>query len=233
MTQVDKYFDPYMVVKPIAAVLSLWIVFWVEHRWFTDFTSYGLYPRSIRGLLGVITSPFIHSGLSHLWGNTVPIAVLLFFLQSFYSRLSNEVLLYGTMITGILTWLIARNAYHIGASGVIYMLASFIFFKGLTSSNYRQMSASLIVVFLYGSLVWYVLPIESSISWEGHLCGAMAGVLLAFALKSPSNYRLHSGKMNQRPLSKEETWFMMQFDQEGNFSPLPPELREELDEIEK
>jgi membrane associated rhomboid family serine protease len=188
-------------------------------RFHTDFTRYGLLPREISGLKGILTSPLIHSGFSHLWSNTVPIAVLLFFLNVFYSRISIKVIIWGWLLSGLFTWVIARDSYHIGASGMVYMLASFIFFKGIFINNYRQIAASLIVVFLYGSLIWYVLPIEPGISWEGHLCGGIAGLVLAVFVKQIPDSS-ESAERQPAVITIEEQWFMQQFDEDGNFSPV-------------
>ena len=176
-------FNPRWLVKPLLMVFGMWFVFWLEMRFYTDFTKYGLYPRTLKGSMGILTSPFIHSGFSHLWSNTAPMAVLLFFLSLFYNQWSSKILILGILLTGLLTWTIGRDSYHIGASGVVYFLASFIFFKGIFLNNYRQIAASLIVVFLYGSLVWYMLPIKPNMSWEGHLSGAIAGLILATVMK--------------------------------------------------
>ena len=220
MKQESLKFESKWLVKPILMVLAIWFVFWLEMTFHTDFTKYGLYPRSLDGILGIFTSPFIHSGFSHLWSNTVPIAVLLFFLSVFYSSESNKIFWLGLLLSGILTWCIGRDSYHIGASGMIYMLASFIFFKGIFINNYRQIAASLIVVFLYGSLIWYVLPIKPSMSWEGHLSGGIAGFILAIIIKIrlPDNYKVDPSIPQVR--SQEEEWFMQQFDVDGNFSPI-------------
>lgn len=207
-------------------VLGMWFVFWLEKSFHTDFTKYGLLPRNFEGLLGIMTSPFIHSGFSHLWSNTVPMAVLLFFLSVFYYKESTRVFVLGLLISGLLTWAIGRTSYHIGASGLVYMLASFIFFKGIFLNSYRQIAASLIVVFLYGSLIWYVLPIEPSISWEGHLSGGIAGFILAIMVEVSVN---QSSNMitEVKKISQEEEWFLQQFDENGNFNPIVLDPSEE------
>ncbi|PRP65717.1 rhomboid family intramembrane serine protease [Nonlabens agnitus] len=219
-------FEMKWLMKPILFVFLMWFAFWIEMRFHTDFTKYGLRPRTLEGILGVFTSPFIHSGFSHLWSNTAPIAVLLFFLSLFYYNWSSKVLIYGILMSGILTWLIGRDSYHIGASGIVYFLASFIFFKGIFLNNYRQIAASLIVVFLYGSLVWYMLPIKPNMSWEGHLSGAVAGLILAIFLKVSIPKEKPFAKANQKVLSDEEDWFLQQFDEDGNFSPIPVDEEE-------
>jgi membrane associated rhomboid family serine protease len=102
----------------------------------------------------------------------------------FYRKIAFKVLLYGTFLSGLLTWVIARDAYHIGASGIIYLLFSFILFSGLIRKYYRLIAVSLIVIFLYGSMIWYILPTKEEISWEGHLSGFIVGLLFVFIYKN-------------------------------------------------
>ena len=99
-----------------------------------------------------------------------------------------KVLIYGTLLSGLTTWIIARDSYHIGASGIVYLLFSFILFSGIISKNKRLIAVSLIVIFLYGSMIWYILPVKEEISWEGHLSGFIVGLLFAF------NFRKHGPK---------------------------------------
>ncbi len=223
----------YTLIPAVLSVLVIWLAFWLEKRLVTDFTPYGIYPRSIDGAIGILTSPLIHSGISHLWSNTVPVAVLTWLLFTFYpARVCYRVLFLGWFLSGLFTWMVARQAYHIGASGMVYTLASFIFFKGIGMYKYRHIVASLIVVFFYGSLVWYVLPVDPGISWEGHLCGAIAGLLMSVFIKIPKSAQHSIKSVVENPLSHDERWFLMQFDKNGNFSPLPVEELHKLDEEE-
>ena len=123
-------FSNAVVVAPLLAILSIWIVFWVEVQFGINLNDYGVYPRRLSGLKGVLFSPFIHGSIEHLYNNTIPLAVLTAFLFYFYHSEALRVLLFGTLSSGLLTWAIARPSFHIGASGVIYLLASFIFLKG-------------------------------------------------------------------------------------------------------
>ncbi|PIE48830.1 MAG: rhomboid family intramembrane serine protease [Flavobacteriales bacterium] len=172
-------FSNWMLAVPLYLVLLLWIILWAELKFDLYFTKYGLYPRTSKGLQGVIFSPFIHSGVKHLFNNSVPLFVLLLSLFYFYRKIAFKILIYGTLLTGIFTWVIARPAYHIGASGVVYLLFSFLLFSGLIRRYYRLVAVSLIVIFLYGGMVWYILPIKEDMSWEGHLSGFITGLLLA------------------------------------------------------
>jgi membrane associated rhomboid family serine protease len=210
------------ILWPLLIVFSIWIVYWIEIRFRFNFTSFGVYPRQVRGLFGIFASPFIHSGIDHLYKNSIPLLVLLASLFYFYKDIAWKALLFGLLSSGLLTWIIARPSFHIGASGVVYFLASFLFFKGIHSRNYRLVALALIVVFLYGSLVWGTMPGEPGISWEGHLSGFISGLLLSFFLKS-THFQdlppLHKPKKK----SNSEDEFMKQFDENGNFRPLDPD----------
>ncbi len=211
---------------PLLFVLLIWIVFWVEVRFHINLNIYGIRPREIEGLRGILFSPFIHGDIKHLFNNTIPLFILSLALFYFYRPVSWKVLLIGLVSTGILTWLIGRPANHIGASGIIYLLAAFLFFKGILSKHYRLVALSLIVVFIYGGLVWYVTPLDPTISWEGHLSGLISGLVLAFVFRK---YILKPAKFEwESPDYKEEDDpFMKHFDENGNFIETLPEEDEE------
>lgn len=210
------------ILWPILIVLSFWVVYWIEIKFRFNFTYYGVYPREVKGLFGIVASAFIHSGAEHLYKNSIPILVLTASLFYFYKDIAWKSLLYGLVFSGFLTWLIGRPSYHIGASGMVYFLASFLFFKGLKSKNYRLIALSLIVVFLYGSLVWGTMPGKPGISWEGHLSGFIAGFVFSFILKSTHFSSLPAIEQPKKQSKKEEE-FLRQFDEHGNFRPLDPE----------
>ena len=222
-------FSTGVVLYPLIIVLSLWLVFWFELRFGYNFTPFGVKPREISGLAGIIFSPFIHSTLSHLWHNSVPTLVLIAGLFYFYKPVAWQVLFWIVLGSGLGTWLIGRDAYHIGASGVVYGLASFLFFKGIWSKHYRLTAFSLIVVFLYGSLIWGTMPIRDGMSWEGHLSGFLTGLILAFVIKTkiakPVKYVWETEAYNP-----EDDPFLQQFDEDGNFID-PPSEEEEEDEL--
>ena len=151
----------------------------------------GVYPRHAEGLLGILTSPFIHSGLGHLFNNSISILILGWFLFYSYKDLGLVVFPIVWILSGILTWLIGRESWHIGASGLTYALSFFLFFSGVFRKHVPLMAASLIVVFLYGSGVWSIFPIaelvDPRISWEAHLSGAVSGLIvdIIFRRKGP------------------------------------------------
>lgn len=209
-------FDGYTVTTAIVFVLLCWLVYTIEVRFHLNFNSYGIRPEKLSGLRGIIFSPFIHGDLNHLWSNTIPALVLTTALFYFYRRISWKIFVFGTLLTGLLTWLIARPNYHIGASGVIYMLASFLFFKGVFTRHYRLIALSFVVAFFYGSLIWYVFPLKTGISWEGHLSGGVVGVVLAIFTKNVlPEKRKYIWETDQ--YNPEDDLFMRHFDENGNF----------------
>lgn len=205
-----------VLIPPLFAVLSIWLIYWIEVRFGLNFNDLGVNPRTFGGLKGVLFSPFVHSSIEHLYNNTIPLAVLTLFLFLFYRKVAFKILLIGVLGSGFLTWCIGRPSFHIGASGLIYVLASFIFFKGIFTKHYRLVALSLIVVFIYGSMIWYIFPVKDGISWEGHLSGFIVGLVLAIFLKV------------EMPVDKKYEWekegfeadddpFLKHFDEHGNF----------------
>ncbi len=216
-----------VVVYPLLFVLFIWIIFWIEITFGLNFTVFGVRPRSGEGLKGILCSPFIHSGLKHLWSNTPPLFVLTAALFYFYRNISWRVLLMIVVLSGFGTWLIGRPSYHIGMSGVIYGLVAFLFFKGIYAKHYRLIALSLVVVFLYGSIIWGTLPTKEGVSWEGHLSGFIAGAVLGFRFREnvPKPEKFNWELPDYDP---KEDAFMRQFDKNGNFFEIPPEPKEGL-----
>lgn len=202
---------------PLLVVFLMWFVYWLEIRFGYNFTNYGVYPRTVSGLKGVLFSPFIHGDTKHLFNNSVPVFVFLTMLFYFYEKISFPVLVYGSVLTGLLTWCIGKEAYHIGMSGVVYLLFSFIFFSGVFRKYFRLIAVSFIVIFLYGSMFWYIFPVEKGVSWEGHLSGLLTGLFFAvlFRKKGPQ----------QKAYTFTQTEFDLLFDDNGNFN--PPKEEEE------
>lgn len=219
-----------LLLVPMFAVLSIWTVFWFEVNFNTSFNSFGIYPRNLFGLKGIVFSPFIHGSLEHLYNNTIPLAILSLALFYFYREKAWSVLLWGWFLSGTLTWLIGRESYHIGASGLIYVLASFIFFKGIFQRHFRLIALSLVVVFIYGSMLWYIFPIEEGISWEGHLSGFLVGLFLARLIKikvpEPKKY-----EWEKEDYDTEADEFLRHFDEDGNFIQHPEESTKNDTEI--
>ncbi|AHW60715.1 membrane protein [Draconibacterium orientale] len=178
--EMEKKIFFHSLLFPAVFVLLLWLVKIIEQTAGLSFVEFGIFPRHINGLQGILFSPFIHSDFSHLISNSLPFFILGFMLIYFYRRISYRIFFLLYILSGISTWIMGREAWHIGASGVVYALAAFHFVSGIIRSDVRLLTLSAIVVFLYGGLVWGLLPIRPEISWEGHLSGAIFGVLLAF-----------------------------------------------------
>lgn len=211
-----------VVLYPVLFILIIWLVYWAEVRFNINLNFLGIYPRRFSGMSGVALSPLIHSGITHLYHNTIPLFILSAALFYFYRPIAWKIILYGIVLSGFLTWLIGRPSYHIGASGLIYVLVSFIFFKGIFTKHFRLVALSLLIVFLYGSMVWYALPVKEGISWEGHLSGLIVGLLFALIFKKdiakPKKYKWEEDDYNE-----EEDEFMKHFDENGNFIERLPE----------
>ncbi|PQJ22984.1 rhomboid family intramembrane serine protease [Tenacibaculum sp. SG-28] len=207
---------------PLCMVFVIWFVYMFELKFSLNFNVFGILPRTIKGLRGIVFSPFIHANVTHLFNNSVPLFVLGSILFMFYNKVSFKVLVYGTLLTGLLTWFIGRESYHIGASGVVYLLFSFIFFSGVLKKHFRLIAVSLVTIFLYGGMVWYVLPIAKGISWEGHLSGFIVGTVFAYFYKNVGIVK------EEYTFSK--TDFDVMFDSHGNYIP-PQEEETQLNDI--
>jgi membrane associated rhomboid family serine protease len=206
------------------------VVFWAESIFHIKLTQYGIYPRRLDGLKGILFSPFIHGSIKHLFNNLVPFFVLTTALFYFYRTIKWKVLLWGTLLTGISTWLIGRPSWHIGASGIIYLLTSFLLFKGIFSRQYQLTALSFIVIFLYGGFIWYVFPIDPKISWEGHLSGFFVGFIFALIFNEKS-LKPKKYDWEQEDFNPDEDPFIKQFDEKGNFIERPKEEPNLEDEI--
>lgn len=176
------------LVYPLFFVVSVWFVFLLQKTIDYNFLKLGVLPRETKGLIGIITSVFIHGDLNHILSNTLPLLVLGMMLFYFYKKIAKSVFIWLWLISGLWLWIGGRNnatypTYHIGASTLVYGLASFLFFSGVFRRHLRLMVVSVLVVFLYGGIVWGVFPLKEEMSWEGHLFGTIAGILIAF------NYR--------------------------------------------
>lgn len=171
---------------PFLFVFLLWAIHLVQVIGDFKLGFLGVYPLKWSGLIGIITGPLIHGNFSHLIANSVPLIILGAFLVYFYDSLAYRIFIMIYLVTGFWVWVFARDAYHIGASGVVYGLATFILTSGIIKKNTRLSSVALIVVFLYGSLIWGIFPElfpKENISWESHLMGIIAGIVFAWYYK--------------------------------------------------
>ena len=181
--QSDKTNWFYGLMMPAIYLTIIWGIFLLEHFQGYDFAEFGLAPREPSGLIGIVTMHFLHGSWDHILGNSSAIAVLLWGLFYFYRRLAFQVMLLTMFMTGLYLWLFGNPGFHIGASGLIYGLAAFLGISGFIRRRTELLAVSLIVVFLYGGMVWWVFPIDPTISWQGHLFGALSGIILSFYYK--------------------------------------------------
>ncbi|MCI5056856.1 MAG: rhomboid family intramembrane serine protease [Flavobacteriales bacterium] len=164
---------------PVFFPLLLIFIWYIEVSQGFDFSKYGVFPQKVQGLKGIFLMHFIHGDGEHLFNNSIPLLVLGLALFAFYKEVAYQVFIVSMLMSGLWVWVAGRPSYHIGASALIYALTAFLFTSGLLRKNIRLMAISLIVVFLYGSLIWGIFPTKPRISWEGHLYGMLAGIILA------------------------------------------------------
>jgi membrane associated rhomboid family serine protease len=171
------------LLTPLLFPVVLWVVHLLSLLFNEDLSKLGLLPRNLVGLLGIFTSPLIHADFSHLISNTIPLIILGWIIFSFYPKVSYILFLFIYFVTGMLVWIFARQVFHIGASGVVYGFVSFLFFSGIFRRDNKSISLALVITFLYGGLVWGMIPGWKGISWESHLFGAIAGLVAAYLFR--------------------------------------------------
>lgn len=224
-------FTPSVVTWPLYFVVLLWVIYWIEVKYNIYLSHYGVLPRTFKGLRGVILSPFLHGSLEHLYNNSIALLALIAALRYFYRDHSLKIIGYGILLSGFITWLIGRESYHIGASGLIYVLVSFIFFKGIQTGYYRLVALSLTIVMLYGSSIWYIFPdVKDGISWEGHLGGFLTGFLFSRLYDAPAYQKPKVYDWQQPDFDPEQDPFMRRFDENGNFVNPPKPEEQEIEE---
>ena len=167
------------LVFPTFFLVLIWVIKISEAALEMNFSHLGLFPLKAGGLQGILFAPLIHADFKHLFDNSVPLYFLSISIFYFYRPVAYRVFFLTWFIAGLIVWLTARPAYHIGASGLVYGFASFVFFSGIIRNNIHLLAISLIVVFLYGSLIWGIFPYDLRISWESHLVGGMTGLAMA------------------------------------------------------
>ncbi len=198
MNNIEKIRLKLSLMIPVFLLLIMWAIKLYEYSFGISFSDHGIFPRRLFGLPGILLSPFIHENFNHLYSNSLPFLILGSSLFYFYKDSALKVFVLIWILSGSWVWIFGRTAYHIGASGVIYGFASFIFFSGVLNKSKPLLSVSLLVVFIYGSMVWGVLPIKPEVSWESHLLGAITGFVLAL---------IYSPDGTQRQIEEEEEDF--------------------------
>ena len=169
---------------PFFFVCLLWIIMIFQESSGVSLAAFGVLPRHSDGLIGILTMPLIHANYAHLWANSFPLIVLGAGVNYFYPEVAGKTWAIIYLLTGLLVWLFARMSDHIGASGIIYGLAAFLFFGGFFRKNIRLLAVSLMILIYYGGIFWGVFPIDPHISWEGHLFGAVSGTFAAFIFRN-------------------------------------------------
>lgn len=164
----------------LAFVALLWAILLADHLFHLGLFRFGLRPGSVAGLVGVLTAPVLHANAEHLFNNSVPLFVALTAVLYLYPNSALRVIPLIWLGSGLLGWCIGRPSLHFGASGLLYGLLAYVFCGGVLRRDMRSVSVSLLVGFLYGTMIWGVLPVRPNMSWELHLAGATIGALLAF-----------------------------------------------------
>ncbi len=215
---------------PALFLIAIWIVFISDMALDLKVFYHGLYPRNLNGLQGILFAPLIHGGFRHIFANSLPLFALGSLLFYFYPTLAFRVSMASYLVPGIVVWLVGRTSYHIGASGIIYSLAAFLFLSGLLRHHLGLMAVSLLVVIQYGTMVWGVLPFQEGVSWESHLSGMITGLSLAglYRNKGPRGYQTYAQSMGHfsSDISDNEAAERVPWDEyevEGPLKPAPPE----------
>lgn len=202
-------------IPTIVFISFLWLIFLLDASLDLKIYKLGVYPLRMNGLYGIFFSPLIHSSAKHLLSNTLPLIVLMWCLFFFYRAIAYKTFLFLWLLSGFLTWIIGREAWHIGASSIVYSLSFFLFFSGILRKHIPLIAISLIVAFLYGSTVWNMLPLsmylDPGVSWEGHLSGGASGLIAAII------YRKHG------PQKPKKVWIDDEYDIESEIETLSEE----------
>lgn len=196
---------------PLLLVAIMWLVKIIETITHISFGSLGVLPRDTQTLWHIFTMPFIHGDWQHLLSNSVPLAVLLFLVLQTYEQVASRILAWVYVCSGIGIWLFGRQSYHIGASGVIYGLAFFLFFSGIFRRDLKSMAAALFVALFYGGMVWGLFPLQEGVSWEGHLFGALTGVWCAYYYRHvnpPKRFAWQDEKQDEGKLVEQPYWVL-------------------------
>lgn len=218
------------VVKyPVLFMVICWALFLADISWNLDLHLLGISPRTTSGLKGILFAPIIHGSWSHIINNSLPMLVLSSMIFYFYRPIAWPVVIWIYVISGIWLWVGGRNSesivnYHFGASMLIYGFATFLFFSGVFRKHRQLMVVSALVVFLYGSITYGIFPFDTSMSWEGHLFGAISGILVAY------NYR------KEGPQAPEYKWPEEEIDLEAIYNEQlrqEAELKKQQEELKK
>ncbi|MBK8580360.1 MAG: rhomboid family intramembrane serine protease [Flavobacteriales bacterium] len=212
------------LLPPAMAVALMWIVLGFDLVYHLGLSRFGILPRTLEGLRGILFAPFLHGGVDHLLSNSMPLLVLGWFTVYFYPKASGKVVLVSWLATGLWVWVFGRDSHHIGASGVVYALAGFVFFSGLFRRRIALMAVSLIVVFLYGSMWWGILPIQPGVSWESHLFGGIVGSIMAWFYRKVPPAHVPPPRVYDDEEEEDGEVELAAFNDPGDEQPLTPDL---------
>lgn len=179
---------------PVLLIVILWLIKGMEYLSGISFSTCGIFPLKMEGIPGIVLAPLIHADLNHLFNNSFSLLILTAAIFYFYKPIAFKIIILVWLVTGLCVWLGGRKAYHIGASGLVYGFASFLFFSGILRKNIKLLAISLLVIFLYGGLIWGIFPIFPEMSWESHLFGGLTGLVFAFVYA------------NEGPQKEEKHW---------------------------
>jgi len=198
---------------PIQFVILLWIIHVFQFLTGFGFGSFGVYPREIFGLRGVLFAPLIHGDFHHLFSNSLPLLFTSIAILMFYKKVASRAMIMIYVLTGLAVWGFARPVFHIGASGVVYGLVSFIFWNGIFRFNVKSIVLALIVTFLYSGYLMGILPNQEGISWESHLLGGIVGIFVSYWYKDEiesdeQNYVPSWEREEQAGIVEEEQFFL-------------------------
>ena len=173
-----------IAIKVLLAISLLWLIKGLEIAFNLDIGIYSVYPRTFEGLVGIVFGPLLHGSFEHLFSNTLALFVLATALFYQYATSAKRVFLIIYFGSGLCVWLFARESYHLGASGLTHGMMFFLFLIGVLRRDKPAMALAMIVFFLYGSMIWGILPTEERISFESHLFGALMGVVSAILFRN-------------------------------------------------
>ena len=183
---------------PLTFFLLMWLINIIQFVLNIDFGNLGIHPRDSTSLIGIFTSPLIHGNWEHLLSNSLPLLILGTLLFIIYDEFAIWIWILNYIFTGLLVWIFARDSYHIGASGIIYGLASFLFFSGFFRMDIKSIAISSGVAIFYGGLVWGILPIQPGVSWESHLFGGIVGLVLSYLYRNAYNEKKDAEEISNR-----------------------------------
>ena len=192
---------------PIYFIGLMWLVHIIKILGDFNWNVFGIYPRETEGLIGIFTAPLLHSNFQHLFSNTIPLFFMMTLIYLFYSKVAKISFIVIYILTGLAVWLFGRQVFHIGASGVVYGLISFVFWGGVFRKNFKSIVLSLIIIVLYSGYIEGVLPGKEGISWESHLLGAVVGVLVAFLVRNAKDEHEYDEPASYENEKVEENYF--------------------------